>query len=193
MKQAPQVNTKDAIGRAGLRNVHKNFWWGAYAPSSSSSPCQRAGFRPIMRRLLLLTRFLTGFLAISIPTAQNAQASPKWLRRVTGAAACAASMVDLGTTKYAISSGGRERNPLLSDPGGSPRYGRMIGFKVGVCAGNLVIQEFLPTKGKLQGVATGINLGMTGAFAGAAIHNKGVGDRLRSRRLPKSLRSPNSW
>jgi hypothetical protein len=92
-----------------------------------------------MRRLLWA-------LAVLLCIDGLAQAETKrgpWLRRVTLAASCASSLWDLQTTRTAIGYGAQEANPLFVNRGGEPRWSRMVGVKVGLCAGMAVGQELL--------------------------------------------------
>lgn len=59
------------------------------------------------------------------------------LRRIAQGAGCAASMMDARTT---LRPGVAETNPILGS--GRPNAGRIIGFKIGVCAGQIALSEY---------------------------------------------------
>ena len=113
--------------------------------------------------------------------AQAQQGRQSWARRLTLAASCAASFWDVQTTAAAISRGGRESNGLFTDAVGRPRWGRMIGLKVGMCGMFAVAQE-----SKLAGRSsrlkdnlwTGANTGITTRFIVSAIRNRSVAEEL---------------
>jgi hypothetical protein len=110
----------------------------------------------------------------------------QWLRRITLAASCAASIWDLQTTRTAVARGARESNRLVADAAGNPRWGRMIGLKAGLCVGTAVAQE---TVWKTSGVPwTPLNAGLAGYFSGIALRNRGVANSLKRRaRAPAYL------
>lgn len=104
------------------------------------------------------------------------------LRRVAQVAGCAASMLDAGTT---LRAGIAETNPLLG--AGHPSAGKIIGFKVGVCATGLIMSEYRharlnreiagfghdqDVRGEKIGFVSG--LGQAAWFGYAAGHNLGI-------------------
>lgn len=115
-----------------------------------------------MKRIALL------ILMTTLPLAQSMLAAgpAKWVRRLTAVGACAASMADLATTRSALAQGrGREGNPLMQS------QARLAGFKVGLCGGSLILQEFT----KHDKAATAVNVGQIGLFGWTAHHNSRVG------------------
>jgi hypothetical protein len=113
------------------------------------------------------------------PAMGQAQQKPlRFLRHVTLAASCAASAWDVQTTAAAIGRGGRESNGLFADPLGRPRWGRMIGFKAGLC-GSLIAGQELNVFGRRQTRAKdeiwiGINTGLATRFTIASVKNRSV-------------------
>ncbi len=113
------------------------------------------------------------------------------LRRLTLAVSCAASIWDVQTTAAAIARGGRESNGLFTDAQGRPRWGRMIGLKVGMCGVLAVAQET-----KLMGQDSrfkdnlwiGSNIGLSTRFTVSAIRNLSVAGDL-SPNAPWAMRS----
>jgi len=67
-------------------------------------------------------------------------AAQRWLRYVGAASVCGLAAADIGTTAIGTSQGGHETNPLLAH-GGKPRWGRMIGLNVGVCAASIAVSR----------------------------------------------------
>jgi hypothetical protein len=59
--------------------------------------------------------------------------APRWVRRATLVAACAASAADAVTTWRTGRAGMSEANPLLRGTDGGPAMGRVISLKVGFC------------------------------------------------------------
>lgn len=94
-----------------------------------------------------------------------------WVRRLTLAAACAASFWDAHSTAVAVRAGARETNPIFADGLGRPRWGRILGFKAGACAASIVIQERFDRRPNSDRFWTGINTGAAGLFSAAAIRN----------------------
>ena len=94
-----------------------------------------------------------------------------WLRRLTLAAACAASFWDAHATTVAVRAGARETNRLFADPQGRPRWGRILGFKAGACAASFVVQERFDRRRNADPFWTGINAATVGLFSTAAIRN----------------------
>jgi hypothetical protein len=100
-----------------------------------------------------------------------------WLRRATLAAACAASFWDVQTTRTAIARGAREGNGFFADTAGYPRWGRMIGFKVGVCGGSILAEELLFRRSR-DVPWTGLNTGLAAFYSTTAVHNIRVANHL---------------
>ena len=95
-----------------------------------------------------------------------------WLRRVTLAAACAASFWDVQTTSAGAAQGFREANPLFADPQGRPRWGRIVGFKAGACAASFVAEErFARRGGPSDRFWVGVNAASAASFSAIAIRN----------------------
>ncbi len=115
-----------------------------------------------------------------------------WLRRLTLAASCGTSFLDLQTTRTALSYGARESNRLFTDGRGNAQWGRMIGFKVGQCAAMGVAQELL---GRNRSSAatnyawSAANSALAGRFLSALIHNRRVTADLKQ--APAYLLKPN--
>jgi len=97
-----------------------------------------------------------------------------WLRRITLAGACAASFWDLQTTRAGIGQGAHETNPLFTDSQGRPRWGRMIGFKTGVCAASFAAEEHFARRGSSDTFWTAMNGLSAGSFAAIAIRNRQI-------------------
>jgi hypothetical protein len=74
---------------------------------------------------------------LALLAASLASAAP-WLERASAVAVCAAGVVDLASTNYALARGYREANPIFGDHG-RERWGAAIAFKASVCAGDLVL------------------------------------------------------
>ena len=65
-----------------------------------------------------------------------------WWRRVATGLACAASAVDVWSTKYAVDRGAVELNPWLSDPvTHKPIWTRINAVKLALCGGTIVAGE----------------------------------------------------
>jgi hypothetical protein len=115
---------------------------------------------------------------VGLPGISSAEQSPRqWVRRVTLAASCAASAWDVQTTASAIGRGGRESNGLFADPLGRVRWGRMIGFKAGVCGAMLAGQElrlFGRHTRRKDDIWIGINSGVAARFTIASVKNRAV-------------------
>jgi len=131
-------------------------------------------------RLFALTFVL---VCLGVPSVSHAQQKPRvWLRRVTLAAACAASAWDVQTTVSAIGRGGRESNNMFTDPLGRARWGRIIGFKAALCGGMAAAQEIKPlgsprvwgSSPVKDSVWTGINTGLAARFVFASVRNRSV-------------------
>src|SRR5579872_1734580 len=107
-----------------------------------------------------------------------------WVRRITLAAGCAASLgFDTFTTRRAVAAGALESNGLLSDSQGRPRWGRVIGIKAGVCAGSVFVQERHSTwqSPPSDWTFTGVNLGVTAGYTWAGFHNLSISNSLLSK------------
>lgn len=113
------------------------------------------------------TAFLIALLATSAPAADWTK-----LRRIAQASACAASMVDAGTT---LRPGLIETNAVLG--AGSPKAGRIIGLKIGLCAGQIAYAEYIhhrrPNVAAEQ-IGTLGGFGAAGFFSILAWHNAGL-------------------
>src|SRR5437879_10710583 len=89
-------------------------------------------------KILCLALLLAG----SLPAAERTTPKRVWIRRATLAASCAASLVfDTMSTRRVVSAGGVESNPLFADASGRPQWGRVIGFKAGMCGVSTIMQE----------------------------------------------------
>jgi hypothetical protein len=126
------------------------------------------------------TRVVVYSLILAAPLAGADQERPRrhWLRRITWAAGCAASFWDAQTTLAAVRRGAVEGNPFLSNEQGTPRWGRIIALKAGTCASTFVAQTVLTRHGGSDWYWNVANTGIAAAYAGAAIHNIHVSDRL---------------
>jgi hypothetical protein len=96
-------------------------------------------------------------------------AAPKWIRRVTAIAACAASAVDAYTTYTAAQRGAIETNPLLQGNQSRPSMTRIIALKAVICASVVATSEFAPRRYSTLVIA--VNAGQAAAFGMAAGHN----------------------
>jgi hypothetical protein len=114
-----------------------------------------------MKRLLLIT-----LLALPV------HAAPQWLKRAAATGACAASMLDLASTVSSVNRSGHETNPLLAGPNG-PRYGRIVGLKIGLCAAQVIAAE-ISRNPAMDWAMIGVAAAEIGAFGFAAHHNTGV-------------------
>jgi hypothetical protein len=122
---------------------------------------------------------LWAFLALHMFNLPAASQEPHrqrhpWLRRITLAGVCAASVWDIQTTRVAIMQGARETNPLFSDAQGRPRWGRIVGFKAGVCASSFVAEEYFARRGSSDTFWTAINGISAGGFTAIAIRNRRI-------------------
>lgn len=131
-----------------------------------------------MKRLLL-----TVSLLVCLNGAAQAETKRgTWLRRLTLAASCASSFWDLQTTRSAIGYGAQEANPLFSNGRGDARWGRMVGVKVGMCAGMAVGQELLD-RNRRSATAdyawSGVNVALAIRNAGASLHNRRVAGEMK--------------
>jgi hypothetical protein len=109
---------------------------------------------------------------------EQPRARHHWIRKITWAAGCAASYWDARTTATAIRRGALEANPLLADAQGAPRWGRIAGIKAGICGGTLLVESVVARRNPPEGYWIAINSGIAAAFAGAAIHNIEVSNRI---------------
>ena len=115
---------------------------------------------------------LAVLLAFGSPArSQENRGRHPWLRRVTLAAACAASFWDVQTTHAGVAQGAREANPLFADPQGHPRWGRLIGFKAGACAASFVAEERFARSGLSDRFWVGVNSASAAGFSAIAIRN----------------------
>src|SRR4051812_45657431 len=95
------------------------------------------------------TRVVVCSLILAAPLVGADQERPRrhWLRRITWAAGCAASLWDAQTTVAAVRRGAVEANPWLANGQGAPRWGRIIALKAGTCAGTFVVETVLTRRG----------------------------------------------
>lgn len=105
----------------------------------------------------------------------------KWLRRATMIGACAASIWDFQTTRAGASYGARELNSAMADANGHPRFGLMLGAKLGMCLGSVVTQELMPHKESraLDPLWIGVNSALAARFATISIRNRNLTERLK--------------
>ena len=104
-----------------------------------------------------------------------------WIRRITLASACAASLgFDAVTTHRAVSAGAVESNGLLADSQGRPQWGRVIGIKAGMCAASAFLQERHSAwqSPRSDWTFTGVNLGVTAGYTWIGLRNLRVADDL---------------
>ena len=115
---------------------------------------------------------------VGLPAVAAAEQRPRvWLRRITLAAACAASAWDVQSTAAAIGRGGVESNNMFTNPMGRVRWGRMLGIKVAVCGGMAAAQEIKTFGGSRpikDDLWIGVNSGIAARFAFAAVRNRSV-------------------
>lgn len=126
---------------------------------------------------------LLGCACICLPSVGQAQGGHALMRRLSLAASCAASFWDVQTTAAAVARGGRESNGLFADPQGRVRWGRMIGFKAGMCGMLAVAQEskLVRLKSPLKDYFwVGTNTGLAARFTISAIRNRSVANELGS-------------
>ena len=114
---------------------------------------------------------LAAFLTLGSVSFAEGQRRHPWIRRVTLAAACAASFWDVQTTSVGIRNGAREANPLFADAQGRPRWGRIVGFKAGVCAASFVAEEHFARQGPSDRFWIGVNTISAGSFGAIAVRN----------------------
>ncbi len=132
-------------------------------------------------------------LALSSPAADMVLENPHprtskrvWIRRATLAAGCAASLVfDTLSTRRATNAGAVESNGLFASPQGSPQWGRMIGFKAGLCGATAVMEEthmFHAWKNpNADWTWTGVNAATTALYTWTGFHNMKLANDLSSK------------
>lgn len=114
-----------------------------------------------------------------------------WIRRITLAASCAASFWDLQTTRAAVSQGAFEGNRFLANADGSPRWGRIIGLKAGLCGGMVLTEVLVGRKHETASIA--VNSALAGLYSAAAIHNYQVMHQLADRRRAAAPQRMPAW
>lgn len=143
-----------------------------------------------MKRLL----WAIGVLVCVCGAGQAETRPGMWLRRLTMAGACAASFWDLQTTRTAVGYGGVESNRWLADAQGKPRWGRMVGMKIGVCAGTALAQELgarYMKKSSTSYAWAGMNAALTARFVSVALSNRRMTGVLRQEQsVPGYLLKP---
>lgn len=117
------------------------------------------------------------------PKEESSSSKRKWIRRVTLAATCAASLAfDSLTTRRAVAAGAMEENGLLSNSQGSPAWGRVLGVKAAACGISTVIEEThtfgVWNSPKSDWTWTAMNVGTASMFTWAGFHNLAVADKL---------------
>jgi len=148
------------------------FWQGRIASSAMKKPLRKWTTRDRAAVAASALRAWQAFhayglilcAALLLVGQGSAQATPKWVRRATLVAACAASATDAATTWR---DGLRESNPLLRAANGGPSMPRVIGLKAGFCAASAWSQE----RGAHNTLYSFTNLGTAGLFGWAAWHN----------------------
>lgn len=125
-------------------------------------------------------------VALLVCLAEAAEAGPNgrlWLRRLTLVGSCASAFWDIKTTRTAVRLGAVESNRLLADAQGRPRWGRIIGLNIGLCAGTALSQELLDSKRRSAAAAdyawSGVNTALAFRHALAALENRRVAGELR--------------
>jgi hypothetical protein len=123
--------------------------------------------------------------AMTLPAADLLErpSTPKrvWARRITLAAACAASLgFDTLSTRRATSAGAVESNGLLANPQGQPRWGLVIGLKAAACAGSALVEERHSAwqSPRADWTFTGVNAGVAAGYTWVGIHNLNVANEL---------------
>jgi hypothetical protein len=113
-----------------------------------------------------------------------AGADRKWVRRTVTAAACAASAFDVSSTNYAISRGAIEANPLVAN-NGRVRWGRASLIKIGICTASWIAGEMhlidRRNHARADKIMSTIQLGYTGVYVYAGVHNRQIGNQLQTR------------
>ncbi|HLH40644.1 MAG TPA: hypothetical protein VKX39_15950 [Bryobacteraceae bacterium] len=105
-----------------------------------------------------------------------------WVRRLTLAAGCAASLAfDTWSTQRAVSAGALEANRLFANPQGQPQWTRMISIKAGVCGASAILQETHLFRTWESPAAdwtwTGVNAGAAGLYSWTSWHNFSLASR----------------
>lgn len=119
-------------------------------------------------------------MAVLVCLNGTAEAAPRrgvWLRRLTLVAPCASGFWDIYTTRSAVRVGAVESNRLLADTQGRPRWGRMIGLNIGLCAGTVLSQELLDRNRRSTAANyswSAVNAAIAFRHAAAALENRGV-------------------
>ena len=118
---------------------------------------------------------LLAICGMAADSAEHPVASKRvWIRRITMATACAASLgFDTVSTHRAVAAGAIETNGLLAGAQGRPQWGRMIGIKAGVCGGSVFFQEKESRREnpQIDWTFTGVNLGVTAGYTWAGVRN----------------------
>lgn len=119
-----------------------------------------------MKRLLILALLTT--------TAHAADWTK--IRRISQIAGCAASMLDAATT---LRAGIAETNPILGR--GAPQAGRIIGIKIGMCAGQIAYSEWRHARYGARGerTATVMGFGQAAFYGAVSVHNLGIRTEVR--------------
>lgn len=123
--------------------------------------------------------------------AQAESKGGRWLRRLTLGASCVTSFWDVQTTRTAVRYGAQEGNAFFANGRGEPRWGRMIGVKVGLCAGMFVGQEMMDRKRTSAGTDyawSSVNTALAIRNSVASLHNMRVANQVR--RQPAGPLSP---
>jgi hypothetical protein len=116
------------------------------------------------------------FLLILALCALPVMSAPRWVRRATLAAACAASAADAATTYEGKLAGMQENNPLFRASNGTPAMGRVISLKVGIC----VVQGWLQEHRNHNDSFIVGNVSQAALFFWATWHNIDVLNRERN-------------
>lgn len=115
-----------------------------------------------MRRIMIA-------IALLLPASAHAADWTK-LRRISQLAGCATSMLDARST---LRPGLNETNPILGR--GNPNAGRIIGLKLGICAGTIIASEWSHRQAPeaMQREKAGAYIGMAsaGLYSGLAVRN----------------------
>ncbi len=107
-----------------------------------------------------------------------------WIRRVTLASACAASLgFDSLTTRRAISAGAVESNAFLANAQGRPDWGRTIGIKAALCGASVYLEEHHRRLRNAQSdwTLTGVNVGLTAGYTWIGLHNLRLASDLQAK------------
>lgn len=123
-------------------------------------------------------------LAIPTNKREHSHASRRvWIRRITLAAGCAASLaLDSWSTHRALEAGGVESNPLLQNSQGQTNWGRMFALKAAGCGSMAVLEEtgtFHAWRSpNADWTWTGINAATIAGYTAVAVHNLGIANQL---------------